>query len=138
MYVALSGVAVAHGAGRHVTDVNPADVSKAIYYTVIAFVPGVLSFTVPKFAVVILLAKILDPGPIHRRFMWVVCILFGLLVIGMLVVNFAQCTPAAAQWGGAPGTCWSRVITFAYSLTLGSEFWNTPLEISLLSKFQLS
>lgn len=119
LYVALAGVAISYGAGRHVATLPSEDASKAIYYTLISFVPGVSSFTIPKFAVVILLAKILDPTRWHKMIMWIVSILYLLLAVGMLVINFAQCTPAAAQWGGAPGYCWDRKITVDYAMTLG-------------------
>lgn len=75
---------------------------------------------VPKFAVVILLAKILNTGKVHQRIMWVVSVVYFLIVLGMVVINFAQCTPAATQWGGAAGKCWPRVITMAYAFLTGS------------------
>jgi hypothetical protein len=118
-YVALAAVSVSYGGGRHIATLDPADVKHAILYTVIAFVPGVSSFTFPKFAVVILLAKILSPGRWHRVFMWTASILYLLMSLGMIIINFAQCTPAAAQWGGAEGVCWDRKITIDYALTLG-------------------
>jgi len=92
---------------------------KAIYYIVVSFVPGVSAFIVPKFAVVILLARLLNPSKWHRRFMWVVSVIYGLLGISMLVINFVQCNPPAAQWGAAEGKCWDRAITVDYSLMLG-------------------
>lgn len=92
----------------------------AVYYTVVSFVPGVLSFTIPKFAVVILLAKLLNPSRVHIWIMWIVSVTYLLLSAGMLAINFGQCTPAAAQWGGAPGTCWDRRITVDYAIALGS------------------
>jgi hypothetical protein len=97
----------------------PEDVRKAIYYTVVSFVPGVASFVIPKYAVVILLVKVLSPGRWHKTFMWVISVMYFLLAAGMLAINFAQCTPAAAQWGGAPGTCWDRRITVDYAMALG-------------------
>ncbi|KAK3387970.1 hypothetical protein B0H63DRAFT_167655 [Podospora didyma] len=118
-YVAVSAVAIQYGSGRHVMTLSDEDVSNAVYYSVVSFVPGVLSFVVPKFAVIILLAKILGPSPLHVRAMWLVSGLYGSLAFGMLVINFVQCTPAAAQWGGAPGSCWDRTITVDYALALG-------------------
>jgi hypothetical protein len=117
--VILASRAIAHGGGRHALTLSQEDVSKAIYYTVVSFVPGVSSFTIPKFAVVILLAKVLNPGRIHKTIMWIISVLYLLMAAGMLVINFAQCTPAAAQWGGAEGTCWDRKITVDYAMTLG-------------------
>jgi len=88
-------------------------------YTVISWVPGVLSFIVPKFAGLILLARLLNPGRIHRIFMWIASVFYILLALGMLIMNFCQCTPVAAQWGGAVGTCLDRKVTLYYALALG-------------------
>lgn len=112
-------MAIQHGAGRHADVLTPEAVSATIYYIIVSFLFGVLSFTVPKYAVLILLAKILDPGVIHKRIMWVISVLYGLLALGMIIINFAQCQPAATQWGKAEGTCWPRYNTFAYSMALG-------------------
>ncbi|KAK0736362.1 hypothetical protein B0T21DRAFT_411550 [Apiosordaria backusii] len=53
IYVGLAGAAISHGGGRHLDTLSQEDVKKALYYTVISFVPGVSSFTIPKFAVVL-------------------------------------------------------------------------------------
>ncbi|KAK3902693.1 hypothetical protein C8A05DRAFT_33597 [Staphylotrichum tortipilum] len=118
-YVGLAAAAISYGGGRHIRTLDPEHVKHAIYYTVVSFVPGVTSFTIPKFAVIILLAKILGPGRWHKIFMWTISVLYLLMSAGMLVINFAQCTPAAAQWGGAEGTCWDRRITVDYAMALG-------------------
>ena len=129
--MALTGIAISYGSGRHLATLPPEDTSHAVYYTVVSFVPGVTSFTIPKFAVIILLAKILSPGRWHKMFMWVISILYLLMSAGMLVINFAQCTPAAAQWGGAEGTCWDQRITVDYAMALGvcSVFFDFYLAI---------
>lgn len=101
---------------------TPEAASASVYYIIIGFLFGVFSFTIPKFAVLILLSKILDPGAIHKRVMWVVSVLYSLLALGMIVINFAQCDPPAKQWGKAEGTCWPRFNTFAYSMALGGAF----------------
>ena len=119
-------MAVHHGAGRHTDVLTPAAASASVYYILIAFVFGVFSFSVPKFAVLILLTKILDPGVNHRRVMWVISVVYSLLAAGMVVINYAQCEPASKQWGGTEGTCWPRTNTFAYSLALGSAFSPLP------------
>lgn len=123
VYLALCGVAVHYGAGRHSRVLTPAAASTSVFYILIAFVFGVFSFTVPKFAVLILLGRILYPSVTHKRVMWVVSVVYSLQGIGMIVINYAQCSPPAAQWRGAEGTCWPRTNTFAYSLALGSGFF---------------
>jgi hypothetical protein len=119
LYVALIAVAISYGAGRHIATIPKDDTPKALFYALISSIPGIMSFTLPKFAVVILLVKILNPGRWHRAFMWAVTILYFLLSTGQITLNFAQCTPAAAQWGGAKGACWDRRILFSYALAHG-------------------
>jgi hypothetical protein len=115
----MGGAAVHYGGGRHIATLEPWQTTNVIKLTVISFVPGVTSFVAPKFAVVILLAKLLNPSRTHLVCMWVMSGVYLLLTAGMLTINFAQCTPAAAQWGGAEGTCWDRRITVNYALAVG-------------------
>lgn len=126
-YIALTAVAISYGGGKHSISLEPYEISQAILFVLIAFIPGLLSFTIPKFAVVILLSKILNPGPMHRTIMWIVSIAYGLLVVVTLIINFAQCSPAATQWGKAQGTCWDRRIIVDCMLAVGSEFFPLPL-----------
>ncbi|KAK3994302.1 hypothetical protein QBC44DRAFT_367827 [Cladorrhinum sp. PSN332] len=141
-YLGLAGAAIAYGGGRHLQTLSPDNIQNALFFIIISFVPGVSGFVIPKFAVVILLAKLLNPGRTHRMIMWIISVSYFLMMIGMLVINFAQCTPAAAQWGGAEGVCWDRKITVDYSMALGivSVFFDFYLAIYptvVLLKLQL-
>ncbi|KAK1756624.1 hypothetical protein QBC47DRAFT_452027 [Echria macrotheca] len=120
IYVALAGVAIHYGAGRHVPAIPVDEVMTAVYYIVISFVPGVSSFMFPKFAGIILLARLLNPSRTHRIIMWIVSLFYLAAGIVMLTFNFAQCQPAAAQWGGAEGTCWDRRIVVNYAIFMSS------------------
>jgi len=141
--VILASFAIKYGGGRHLLTLPPDYVPKAIYYTVVSFVPGVLSFTIPKLAVVILLAKILDPSRLHKIIMWIISILYVMLSIGMLVINFVQCNPPSAQWNGPIEKCWNRKITVDYAMALGicSVLFDLYLAVYptiVLSKLQLN
>ncbi|KAM7203882.1 hypothetical protein V8F33_001853 [Rhypophila sp. PSN 637] len=119
-YVGMSGAAVHYGGGRHIMTLKPEDTTQVIKLTVISFVPGVTSFVLPKFGVVILLAKLLNPPRLHIIFMWIISVIYGLMTIAMLSLNFGQCTPAAAQWDmTVKGTCMDRKIVVNYAMTLG-------------------
>jgi hypothetical protein len=118
-YVAIAAVALKYGGTRHTDTLSPEDLHKAIYYTVVAWVPTILSFVVPKYAVIILLARILDPSPWHRRCMWVVMIIYLLQTVVLLVINFVQCEPVSAQWDGPLSQCWDRRIILGYALAHG-------------------
>ncbi|KAK4184960.1 hypothetical protein QBC35DRAFT_476775 [Podospora australis] len=143
-YVGLAGAAISHGGGRHLETLTPENAEKALFYIIISFVPGVSSFTIPKVAVVILLAKLLNPGKIHRMIMWVVSTLYLLVSLGMLVINFAQCSPAKRQWKPyIDGTCIDRKITVDYAMALGiiSVFFDFYVAIYptwVLCKLQLN
>ncbi len=58
VYVALTAVSTSYGLGRHMATLSDASIRQAQKYLVISFVPGILLFALPKFAVVILLFKI--------------------------------------------------------------------------------
>ncbi|KAK4120186.1 hypothetical protein N657DRAFT_538094, partial [Parathielavia appendiculata] len=131
IYVGLDAVAISHGAGKHIATLPKDDVSKAIFYAIVASVPGILSFTLPKFAVVILLVKVFNPGRWHRAFFWIISLLYLLGSVGGAILNFVECTPAAAQWGDVKGVCWDRRILFSYAVAHGifSVFFDFYLAI---------
>ncbi len=63
---------------------------------------------------------LVHPGRCHQVVLWIVSVAFGLMLVGQLVINFAQCRPVAAQWHDVQGTCWSRRPVMAYSIVFGS------------------
>jgi hypothetical protein len=130
-YVVLTAIAVSHGIGRHSATLRPEDISYAVKYLYISFAPGMLSFAVPKFAVVILLIKILYPGRWHQAVIWVVSILYLLMVVAMLAVDFVLCIPATAQWGEADWKCWDRgsIMDYAIALAIFSVLFDVYLAV---------
>jgi hypothetical protein len=141
-YVALFGVAISYGAGRHAVTLPREKANRAMFWMLVSFVPGILSFVLPKFAVVILLARVLNPGRRHTLVMWIVSTLLLLLTVGLLAITFAQCSPAAAQWG-APGRCWDRMITAKIAITHAIysavfDFYLAAYPTIVLSRLQLN
>lgn len=119
-YLALTAVAVSYGFGRHRATLPTSDLHPAFKYLVLSFEPGIVLFAAPKFAVAILLVKILRPGRRHKIVLWTVSLVFAAMLVGNLVINIAQCTPAAAQWGAVKGVCWDRKIDLYYSIAFGA------------------
>ena len=141
----MGGAAVHYGGGRHVGCLEPDNFTMVIKLTVISFVPGLSSFVFPKFAVVILLAKLLNPSRIHVMCMWIMSGVYLLLIAAMLALNFGQCTPAAHQWDpvSVPGSCMDRkiVVYYAMAVTIASVVFDFYLAIYptiILWKLQLS
>ncbi|PKS11181.1 hypothetical protein jhhlp_002942 [Lomentospora prolificans] len=121
LYLALVSAAITLGGEKHVKTLTREQHGNVLFFTIISFVPGVLSFAIPKFAVVILLVKALQPGALHRTIMWIVSVVYGLGVAVMLILNFVQCSPVQTQWLGADGTCWDGKILVTYGLVVGGR-----------------
>jgi hypothetical protein len=127
--VVFTAVAVSYGAGRHITTLLTENVQRAILFTMIGSPANILSFVVPKFAVVLFLVKVCDPGRRHRAFMWAISIVYSLMSAALVVLVWVQCTPAAVQWRAAKGTCWSPRVLFAISLVHG--VWSSLFDFYL-------
>ncbi|KAF2833249.1 integral membrane protein [Ophiobolus disseminans] len=117
----LNIAAVRAGNGRHFVLLTDEQKSGAIKWTMAGFCPGILSFGIPKLAVVALLTKITNPSRMHRIFLW--CMSSGclILLIGCVPLLYTQCTPSRSQWDfSVKGTCWSPWILIYYAIVVGS------------------
>ncbi|KAJ0117329.1 integral membrane protein [Diaporthe amygdali] len=106
--VAFTTAAVASGSGKHFEVLTESQHSKAIFWTVMGFGPGVMSFGIPKLAVVAFLTHIMNPSRVHRIIMWMMASLCVFNLFICVVFHFAQCSPAASQWDfSLERRCWS-------------------------------
>ncbi|KAH7176896.1 hypothetical protein EDB81DRAFT_773735 [Dactylonectria macrodidyma] len=120
-YVACWTVAILAGSGRHEATLAVDELERAIFFTMIGLVPGVLSLALPKFAVVSLLVKILFPSPRHARLLWGLAIANLVIMLGAFGVHFSECDPPEARWTiYAPAKCRSSTATIVYSVVVGS------------------
>ncbi|KAL2017579.1 hypothetical protein VTK56DRAFT_1952 [Thermocarpiscus australiensis] len=111
--VGLSIEAVRWGNGKHFDLLDLDAKQGAIKYTIFAFPPGILSFSLPKFAVVSLLTRLLNPSRWHRIFLWALAGVCNLILIGCVIILFAQCDPSASQWDFSltpQAKCWDKWI----------------------------
>lgn len=117
----MTQVAVSHGNGKHFSLLSDDDKQTVILWTTIAFCPGILSFGLPKLAVVSLLTRLLNPGRLHKFVLWfmvVWCLLTLLAVTGTLL---GQCQPAESQWNfDIEGTCVEKSHIVNFSLYAGT------------------
>lgn len=118
--------AVSYGSGRHAALLTEDQFSHAILWTMVAFLPGILSFGVPKLAVVALLTRMLNPSRIHAIIMWVVAIICLISLMGCVAILFGQCTPTHSMWTfSVKGKCWSPMVLVNYSIYAGCEIFPT-------------
>lgn len=123
MTVGLEIWAVKSGNGRHAATLSPEQQSAAVLSTISGFPPNVLAYTVPKFAVVALLVRILNPGKTHRMVLWSLATGCLVLVLLCIIILFAQCTPTHAQWDFAvtEKSCWSPWVLIDVAILTGSK-----------------
>ncbi|KEZ39112.1 hypothetical protein SAPIO_CDS10502 [Scedosporium apiospermum] len=125
-------LAVSSGNGKHFAILNDKQKSGAILWTIVGFCPGIMSFGVPKLAVIHLLTRLMNPSRIHRIFLWFLGTLCILSLLGCVVVLFAQCTPARAQWDfSLERKCWSPWVLVNYAIYAGSLSAATDLYLAV-------
>ncbi|KAK7222799.1 hypothetical protein V2G26_010802 [Clonostachys chloroleuca] len=118
---ALSMKAVAAGNGRHMKLLSQHEQESAVLWTTAAFCPGVMSFGLPKMAVVYLLTKLLNPNKWHKYFLWWQGIWCQLTLFATVGVLIGRCRPAHSLWNfDVPGECFSPDILVAYCIYAGS------------------
>lgn len=126
IYAAIISVAVHAGYGKHTAVLSPSAYTKAKIYNLAGFIPGLMAIVVPKLAVVALLVRTMNPSSRQRWFLWVTVMVSGLLLMGCVVILYAQCQPAQALWDPDPQagkvSCWSPGILVNYSIVVGGEF----------------
>lgn len=92
----------------------------AILWTTAAFCPGIMSFGLPKLAVISLLTRLMNPGRYHKWFLWwmgIWCQLTLFVTAGLLL---GRCTPARSLWDfSVTGKCFSKQILVAYCIYAG-------------------
>jgi hypothetical protein len=137
----ISSAAAESGSGRHFDTLSLEQQQNVIKYTIAAFCPGILSFAIPKLAVVALLTKLLNPSPAHRVFLWCASSVTTIVLFGCVVILYAQCTPSRSQWDfSVKGECWSIWVLVNYAIFAGCESANCSSTIAThqLKKLALS
>lgn len=121
--VGLEIWAVQSGNGRHVGTLSTEQQSAAVLSTISGFPPNVLAYTVPKFAVVALLVRILNPGRVHCIVLWSLATVCLVLVLLCIIILFAQCTPSRAQWDFTitDKSCWSPWVLINVAILTGGK-----------------
>lgn len=121
--VGVTVVAVRNGNGRHFDLLNVTQQQNVILYTILGFPFGVMAFGFPKLAVVALITRLMNPGRLHKIFLWVLagCCMMGL--IGCIIILFAQCSPVESQWTFSitDKKCWSPYVLVNFAIFAGGR-----------------
>lgn len=120
---ALTSKAVAHGLGRHAEALSHEDQVAVTTWTYLAFCPGVMSFAMPKLAVVALLVRLMAPKKLHYWILWTMGIVVQLALlatVGILIrVLVEKCPPFNDITLGPPDHCVSVGVQVRWCLFAG-------------------
>ncbi|EMR67348.1 putative integral membrane protein [Eutypa lata UCREL1] len=115
--VGFDVAAVKSGSGRHIQTLTTDELQGAILLTFLGLVSGILSFCVPKLAIVKLLSTLLNPSRLHLIWLWSISIFNLLILLGCLGMVFGQCYPSKSQWDFSVVAeyCWDKQYTVVYT-----------------------
>lgn len=109
------------GMGRHTYFLLPEEIVLAAKWRIIAAASAVVSLAVPKFAIVILLKRIV--AQTRRRSIVILYFLTALnsvLSFIVVLVLFLECSPPSASWDPSiPHSCWSRHVVPSFTIFVG-------------------
>ncbi|KAL6901222.1 hypothetical protein GGI43DRAFT_371321 [Trichoderma evansii] len=108
---AFSSIGISYGLGQHEKTLDEFNLKEAIKWNVINNAVLIWSFSLPKFAIVAILKRILDYGTKTTILFWSLALTSQACFLATSVWWFAQCTPVAYQWDRSiGGTCASTDI----------------------------
>ncbi|KAJ4392557.1 hypothetical protein N0V85_006960, partial [Neurospora sp. IMI 360204] len=131
--VGMTIASVHYGFGKHFDVLTLDEKQRMIKWAFFSFTPSILAFTIPKFAVVSLLTRLLNPSRWHRVFLWVLVGTCQVAILGCAIILFAQCTPSRAQWDFSitNAKCWSPWLLVRYSMVAGCFSGLTDLYLAV-------
>lgn len=95
---AFTAISVEYGEGQHMDTLSTPEQSQVLLWTIAGFFPGILSFSLPKLAVVSLLCRMLCPSTRNRLFTYAVCVILVADAFVCFGMFFGRCRPFRAVW----------------------------------------
>ncbi|KFX94286.1 hypothetical protein V495_07729 [Pseudogymnoascus sp. VKM F-4514 (FW-929)] len=87
-----------HGLGRHMASLDPPDIVQALKWNAIISSILIWSFSLPKFAIIAILKRILDYGRKTTIVFWALALSSQACILATSVWWFKQCTPVEYGW----------------------------------------
>ncbi|KAJ2897436.1 hypothetical protein MKZ38_004667 [Zalerion maritima] len=138
--------AVNSGNGRHTATLTPEQISGTIFWTLVGFTPGIISFGFPKLAAIYLLVKLMNPSRKKICFLWFLGVFCLVTLVACMILLLTQCQPVRATWDVEfpedQKKCINKMVVvyvavFAGSLSAFVDLCLAVFPISVLLKLQL-
>lgn len=117
---AFTVVGVYNGDGRHMDTLTTYEQSQVLLWTIAGFFPGILSFSLPKLAVVSLLCRMLRPSARNRHFMYFICVVLVINAFVCFGMLFGRCIPFRAVWDLSIPTDEKRCFSFWHTVGMAT------------------
>lgn len=129
-YLGLTTANVIVGYGRHAVTLDLPHLEKAILLNTVGFLFGILSFTIPKIAVAIMLIRILNPSKIHKYFVTGLVSLAACVSAICIILLFTECSPPASQWDKSipNSTCRDPWMLIDFAVFTGGMWFASMIE----------
>lgn len=127
-YSTLTTLAVNAGYGQHPSTLTAAQLERAKFYNVASYPAALLSFSLPKLAVIALLTRLLAPHRSQRILLWSLGLTCLAMSMGCVAILFTMCDPTEALWrADLPHVkCADPAVLVNYSIFVGGEFTQDP------------
>ncbi|KAH6709527.1 hypothetical protein BKA61DRAFT_614489 [Leptodontidium sp. MPI-SDFR-AT-0119] len=106
-YCACSATGVHYGTGRHVTDIPPKDVPKALYYWFLCEIFYAVTTLLIRLSIAVFLLRICIK-PLHKKIVYGTSIVMIAFTVFYFFLVIFQCKPTSYFWGqyeGQKGSC---------------------------------
>ncbi|KAL2869498.1 uncharacterized protein BJX67DRAFT_370732 [Aspergillus lucknowensis] len=126
VYCAITTANIAIGYGKHAYTLDSLTVEKASFLNTLSFLFGILSFAIPKLAVVAMLNRILNPSFWQKTWLWFLTGT-GAAISGVCIIMlFTMCDPPRALWQTSlimegKATCRDVWILINYAIFTGAS-----------------
>lgn len=118
LFCILVTVAHEYGSGKHYVTLSAADQVQAIKWNAVLLAVTPWICTLPKFAIITTLSRILNYGTKTKVAFWGLALSSQATVLALMILGLAQCNPTAYQWDKSIQGGWcvdpNIYIDFAY------------------------
>ena len=138
---------VREGFGRHLYYLKqtPKQIPRATFWHVIWPPTFLLSVTLTRISICLLLLRIFGVNHTWRRYLWGVAVLILAISIPSFIMTFTQCRPYAKSWDpiGTPGYCWPventvKVALYSGIMSVFMDWLFASIPIVMLWNMQIS
>ncbi|TDZ24157.1 hypothetical protein Cob_v003393 [Colletotrichum orbiculare MAFF 240422] len=107
--------------GKHMEVLSREQQKGAVFWSLVAITPGILSYTTPKLAVAILLVRLMNPTRYHQWFLWSLTLLCTISQLVAPPLHFLRCVPVEKNWNmSIDGKCFKYEAVAYYSVYAGA------------------